>query len=113
MDNQRFDALAKRIGSGNRRDLLKGLLGLGGIALTGTLLVNDASAARRGYSSPSVPVLIGCPEFSVSDGRGGCRCIGGYQPCSSRNKPDTVAACCHPDGQCCRDGTCRDPGSLC
>ena len=35
MDDHAFDAVAKRIGAGNRRRFLRGLVGLGGLALAG------------------------------------------------------------------------------
>ena len=55
MHDRRFDALARALGAEkNRRQFLRGLLGLGGTALAGAALVRrDAGAARRG--EPAAP----------------------------------------------------------
>jgi hypothetical protein len=106
MDDQRFVALTKRIGSGNRRGFLKGLLGLGGVALGGSLLIDEADAARRGYAGPKRPggdENTSCPD----------RCDGDtliqaveFQPgiCT----PLTIIPC-SVLGRVCRDGACREP----
>ena len=49
MDDRSFDALVKAVASGaSRRSVLKGMLGLGGAALTGgALMEGDTDAARR------------------------------------------------------------------
>jgi hypothetical protein len=52
MDDQRFDDLAKRVGT-SRRSLLKKMIGLGGAAAVVRLGAGEAEAARRGYSGPS------------------------------------------------------------
>jgi hypothetical protein len=51
MDDQRFDALAKRVGT-SRRSLLKKMVGLGGAVAVARLGVSETEAARRGYSGP-------------------------------------------------------------
>lgn len=52
MDDRRFDAFTRGLGQGaSRRALLKGLLGIGGVATAGAVL-HDAEAARRGYTGP-------------------------------------------------------------
>jgi hypothetical protein len=54
LDDQRFDALAKRVGT-SRRSLLKKMVGLGGAATVARLGAGEAEAARRGYGGPSNP----------------------------------------------------------
>jgi hypothetical protein len=85
MDDRRFDALVKSLASGtNRRTLLKGILGLGGAAIVGGVLLDgNSEAARRGTPSPT-PVK--CPGNQVPSG-GQCVC-----PATAPNK-------CGPD--CC------------
>ena len=67
MDDHAFDGVAKRIGAGNRRVLLKGVLGLGGLALAGGLRRSDADAARRGFGGPGVPKRADCPAYCESE----------------------------------------------
>jgi hypothetical protein len=56
MDDRQFDSLVKTLGSvSSRRSLLKGVLGIGGIAATGVVVREHAGAARRGYSGPGSP----------------------------------------------------------
>lgn len=79
MDNRRFDALTRSFATGsNRRQVLKGVLGLGvGTVAGARLLTGDVDAARRGYSGPS---FLHChPHCDGTtcgdDGCGGtCRC---------------------------------------
>ena len=47
MDDRQFDTLAQRIGATDRRGFLKALLGIGGVAVTGVLGVEAASAAPQ------------------------------------------------------------------
>ena len=49
MDDRRFDSFAKALAEGkSRRTVLKGLLGLGGAALAGSVILDgDSEAARR------------------------------------------------------------------
>lgn len=63
MDDHAFDVMAKRIGAGSRRGFLKGVLGLGGLALAGGVSRGEAEAARRGFSGPSVPKREDCPAY--------------------------------------------------
>jgi hypothetical protein len=63
MDDHAFDAVAKRMGAGNRRVLLRGLVGLGGLALAGGLARSDVDAARRGFSGPGGSKQIDCPAY--------------------------------------------------
>ena len=54
MDDRRFDALTRRLGTlSSRRSALKGLVGLGGILTTGAVIHGQTDAARRGFSGPS------------------------------------------------------------
>jgi hypothetical protein len=56
MDDRQFDSVVKSLGAASsRRSLLKGLLGFGGMAATGMIVRDQAQAARRGYSGPSIP----------------------------------------------------------
>lgn len=56
MDDRRFDSIARSLASGtNRRQILKGLLGLGAGSIVATVTVTETDAARRGYSGPSTP----------------------------------------------------------
>lgn len=56
MDDRQFDSLVRTLGSASsRRSFLKGLLGVSGIVATGFVVHDQALAARRGYSGPSLP----------------------------------------------------------
>src|SRR5689334_21196973 len=54
MDNQRFDSLAKRVGT-SRRSVLKKVVGIGGALAVARLGTSGAEAARRGYGGPFDP----------------------------------------------------------
>ena len=55
MDDRRFDALTRRLGTlSSRRSALKALVGLGGLLTTGAVIHGQTDAARRGFSGPSV-----------------------------------------------------------
>jgi hypothetical protein len=122
MDDRRFDALTRALGQGgSRRALLKGLLGLGGVAAAGTVL-RDTDAARRGSSGPQTPApqpstppqptapaptpaattVPRCPGNQTPCGAD-CCCPAGNTKCGSDCCPDGQAECC--DGACCY-GTC-------
>lgn len=93
MDDRSFDSLVKSLAAGrNRRSVLKGLLGLGGATVIGTVASSGASAARRPTPTPK-PVT--CPGSQIWNGSA-CVCSSGTQ-CG--------AACCPPDVPCC-DGAC-------
>lgn len=86
---------------GSRRQVLKGLLGLGGAAIvSGSVLEGDASAAVRRTPTPT-PVK--CPGKQVPV-NGACACPGGLSKCG----PD----CCNPSGvgaahsECCDNACC-------
>jgi hypothetical protein len=120
MDDARFDALTRRFGqNGSRRALLKGLLGLGGVATAGAVL-HDTEAARRGQSgppttgpaptfpstvfppSPTATTAPRCPGIQSPCGSE-CCCPAGNTKCGPDCCPDGQAECC--DNECCY-GTC-------
>jgi hypothetical protein len=54
VDDRKFDTLARRLGSAqNRRSLLKGVIGMAGIATAGAFVHGQTNAARRGFSGPT------------------------------------------------------------
>lgn len=105
MDDRRFDSLVKSFAGGaSRRSVLKGLLGLGGAAVTGgALFGREASAARRPAPTATPPK---CPGVQVW-GANGCTC-----PPAAPNQ--CGPACCTgepgdpqgPDHTECCDGAC-------
>jgi hypothetical protein len=132
MDDRRFDALVRAIGqSGSRRTLIKGALGLGGLAAFGGMARHDlAEAARRPTPTPRP---VSCPGQQVPC-ETGCCCPDGLSKCGGACCPDGAAECCDgaccygecygeelccptgsaicPDGICC-DGRCMDDGTCC
>jgi hypothetical protein len=81
----KLDRLAISVaGKRSRRDVLKGIFGLAAAASVSTVAVDDADAARRGFSGPPVPgktppapCVPDCSEgiCELSDGCGGtCVC---------------------------------------
>ena len=128
MDGNRFDQLTRSLASGSsRRSLLKGLLGLGGLAAT-TLLPTEQSDARRSSSSaptppPPCPGQIQCPDAThccdsalCNTQRGLC-CSAGTLPCDAGCCAPCAGAqcgheCCDSAVQCC-DGECCASGSSC
>lgn len=109
MDDRRFDAFVKSFALGtHRRALVKGLLGLGGAAATGGLLLErSAEAARRPTPTPKpvkcpgkqLPCAVGC---CCPPGLEGC----GPDCCTEDNVPAPQighSECC--DNACCF-GTC-------
>jgi hypothetical protein len=115
MDDRRFDALTKSLASGSsRRSLIKGLLGLAGLATTGAIVRNEVDAARRGSSGPSAPTppplptaqptrtavptkAPSCPGRQVPCD-GGCCCPAGETKCGP--------ACCPAGATCCDNACC-------
>lgn len=103
MDGGRFDSLARALAAGgSRRQVLKGLLGLGGAAVVGSsVLEGDASAAVRPTPTPKP---LKCPGKQIPVG-GKCTCPNGLSTCG----PD----CCNPGGtgashsECCDNACCR------
>jgi hypothetical protein len=84
MDDRRFDTLAKRVGTQSRRQILRGMLGIGATAVGAAVTADAASAARRGFSGPSIslsaPSQRQCDDSHCGDdGCGGvCACQPGY-----------------------------------
>lgn len=71
MDDRRFDSLTRALAGGaNRRAVLKGLLGLGGVIAGSTMLDDSAEAARR---SKPTPRPASCPGQQTWDGSA-CGC---------------------------------------
>lgn len=116
MDDRRFDSLTKAFAAGsNRRSLFKGLLGIGGAGLAGSLVRDgDGEAARRPTTPTPAPVR--CPGRQVLSG-GQCVCPDGTSKCG----PDCCATsipspepghseCC--DNACCV-GTCYGEERCC
>jgi hypothetical protein len=110
MDDKRFDSITRAFASGaSRRSLLKGLLGLGGAALTGAVVLDDgdSEAARRPTPTPKPPTCPGQQTW-VS---GKCVCPAGLSQCI----PETGPACCNdqiPPGSpgysmCCDNACCQ------
>ena len=125
MDGNRFDHLTRTFASGrSRRSLLKGLLGLGGVAATTLLPDNDVNARRSSSSSPAPPPAcpgqVVCPDANhccnadqcnTAQGRccpvGTLPCDGGCcEPCGGTQCGleccDSALQCC--DGECCAGG---------
>jgi hypothetical protein len=128
MDDRRFDSLVRQLASGaTRRRMLKGLLGLGVTAAVGNAVVEDADAARRGYSGPQLPspptgpCTPSCPaHYCGDDGCGNqCPCEAGWSCISSNgtcgrqcsSKADCPASSCGPSTFC-YQGICYDPGHI-
>ncbi len=97
MDGRRFDSFAKSLArSSNRRGVLKGLFGLGGVAAVGGRFSRTGvDAARR--STPT-PKPVTCPGLQQPIG-GACACPGDMAQCGSD--------CCRAGAECC-DGACCD-----
>lgn len=121
MEHRTFDDLAKSLASGrSRRSLLKGLLGLGGAAATGSLLDSSADAARRGYSGPfSTPTVVPGPPACTDQNCYGCfQCIKGV--CTPNPKDncydhsnECLGSVCAPDGGCRYPFDCRVADGCC
>jgi hypothetical protein len=93
VDGSRFDAFVRDLGKGgNRRTLLKGLLGIGGVA-AGLSVTSTTDAARRVTPTPTSPA---CPGQQYWNGTA-CVC------------PDNTTICgpaCCPSGATCCDSAC-------
>jgi hypothetical protein len=95
MDSNRFDNLAKLVGKGaSRRSILKGLLGLGGAAVAGTVRSDD-TAARTIGSRPTIPPPP--PPTTTTTTTTAAPCPAGQQQC-----PNSTLCC--PTGTCARSG---------
>lgn len=84
MDDKRFDSIARQLGSvSSRRSVLKGLLGLGGVAAVGLAVHGQTDAARRGFSGPFGPTPVPTPT---------CVPVGG--PCELAHFEVCCSLCC-------------------
>lgn len=93
MDDFRFDRLVRSFASGSsRRQVLKGILGLGGGLVAGST-IGEANAARRPTPTPKP---VSCPGNQVWSGDA-CTCVSG-DTCG----PD----CCPAEAQCCDNACC-------
>ena len=113
MDDQRFDSLVRSLASGgSRRQVLKGMLGIG-VVLGGAAATQGADAARRGFAGPTFPTLTPCQPVCVGStcGRNGC---GGTCSCGD-GRSCIGGNCCYLDGQgqCCPTGVFEDVDRCC
>ena len=93
MDDHRFDRLVRSLASGaSRRQVLKGMLGIGGGVVAGGAML-ETEAARRPTPTPK-PVR--CPGSQVWNGAA-CVC-----PSGTICGPD----CCPAEAQCCDNACC-------
>lgn len=109
MDDRSFDALVRSLATGsNRRQILRGLLGLGaGIAAAGTIAQTDA--ARRPTVTPPAPK---CPGSQIWNGSA-CTCPSGTicgPACCEAGSVCCDNACC--DGDCYGEELCCPTGSI-
>ncbi len=96
MDGRRFDSLVRAFASGSsRRSVLKGLLGIGGAAATGSLVADHADA-RAIATRPTVPPPTTRPPAPPPTTTT-TPCPAGQQQC-----PNSTVCC--PTGTCARSG---------
>ncbi len=112
MDDRRFDAVTRVMGRGSsRRTIVRGLLGLTGLASISSILVKEpVDAARRPTPAPRPP---GCPGIQTPC-NDGCCCPAGTSACGPDCCPDGAIccdqACCY--GQCYGEELCCPTGQL-
>ncbi|MGD9712488.1 MAG: prealbumin-like fold domain-containing protein [Thermomicrobiales bacterium] len=134
MDGKRFDHLTRLVGAGaSRRSILKGLLGLGGAAISGAFAAEQADARSIG-TRPSIPsrpsttppptttTPAPCPGQQQCPGSTLCCDVGtcarsGNQTicCDGSNGHGTVVCgldCCDSPYECCDNECCAD-GHIC
>lgn len=98
MNQGQFDRLTRNLAFvANRRTVLRGAIGLIGGAVTGTALIGETKAARRGFSGPTLPALVPTPP---PDPCAGIVC-------------DTPPDACHNTAGFCDAGVCRYTQILC
>ena len=116
MDDRQFDALVRSLAAGrSRRQVLKGMLGLGGAAAaTAAALPDQADAARRGYSGPKFPTACVPNCDGTTCGANGC---GGTCPCRQGlvciSGTGLCAWPCFGSGQCSGDCHCDLENDVC
>ena len=116
MDDRRFDALVRSLAVGrSRRQVLRGMLGLGGAAVvTAAALPDDALAARRGYGGPPRPgaCVPTCDGTTCgADGCGGtCSCGHGLLCIEGAG---LCGLLCTGNDQCLGDCHCDQENSVC
>lgn len=135
MDGNRFDNFTRLLSSGtSRRSILKGLLGLGGAAATGSMLSENLDARTIG-TRPTIPPPTTrppappttttpapcpgqeqCPNSTLCCPTGTCARSGNQAICcdGTAGHGDTVCGfeCCDDPLECC-DSECCPSGSLC
>jgi hypothetical protein len=107
MDDRRFDSLAKSLAQGaSRRTVLKGLLGLSGVAVaSGGLLTGQARAARR--PNTPTPAPIRCPGGQRASGNS-CVCVdSNLSTCGPACCNDHVASGTQAYSECCDNACCH------
>jgi hypothetical protein len=114
VDDRRFDSLTRSIARGaSRRAVIKGLLGLGGAALTGTVVAEGTEARTAGTRTRIAPP----PAPTCPTGEGTCGGTTSAHCCPHGRCFDGV--CCadpatEPCGSgCCPTGKCTDDGQTC
>ncbi len=119
MDDRRFDSLVRTMASGaSRRQVLKGLLGLGAGSVGAAVVAGGADAARRGYSGPNVQPPPSCYNTCRPDQCGGSDGCGGTCGCAEGRTCTSYGTCAIPctTSADCRGCACRpvgDEGSFC
>ena len=94
MDDRRFDALTRGLAfAGNRRRVLKGLLGLGG-----TLAVTSLERAEAARRPTPTPRPVHCPGQQTWNGSA-CECPEGFENCGPDCCASGISECC--DNACC------------
>lgn len=135
MDGRRFDQFTRLLSNGtSRRSIVKGLLGLGGIAVTGSQ-IDEAAGARTARTRPTIPpppppgpttttstTAAPCPgqeqcaNSSLCCPIGTCARSGAAAICcdGTLGHGDTVCGleCCQDPQQCC-DGECCGEMAVC
>jgi hypothetical protein len=100
MDDQRFDSIARKLASStSRRAALKGLLGIGGVAVAGLAGSGQTDAARRGFSGPSfsltpTPICVANGNTCPEDPADPSQCCSGY--CCKFIHDPGPGVCCVP-----------------
>ncbi|MBX3070509.1 MAG: hypothetical protein KF883_08455 [Thermomicrobiales bacterium] len=93
MDNSRFDSLTRLLGAGgSRRQVLRGFLGLGGVATAAGQV-----DARESRTRPTVPPPPDPPVTTTTETTPAPSCPAGEEFC-----PNSTLCC--PDGTCARSG---------